>query len=66
MVAEEDPLRDEALDFARRLLDANVSVDLRLFAGTYHGFDTVAPEARLSQVALEDQQNFVTRELGTA
>jgi acetyl esterase/lipase len=64
LVAEEDPLRDQALDFARRLLNAGVSVDLRLFAGTYHGFDVVAPNARLSQVALKEQHDFVRRELG--
>jgi acetyl esterase len=46
------------------LLDAGVSVDLRLFAGTYHGFDVVAPHARLSQVALTEQRDFVRRELG--
>jgi acetyl esterase len=64
LIAEEDPLRDQGLDFARRLLDAGVSVDLRLFAGTYHGFDVVAPHARLSQVALTEQRDFVRRELG--
>jgi acetyl esterase len=66
LVAEEDPLRDQELDFARRLLNAGVSVDLRLFAGTYHGFDVVAPTARLSQLALKDQHDFVRRELGGA
>jgi acetyl esterase len=65
LVAEEDPLRDQALDFAQRLLNSGVSVDLRMYAGTYHGFDVVAPNARLSQVALKDQYDFVRRELGT-
>lgn len=65
LVAEEDPLRDEALNFAKRLLNAGVSVDLRLIAGTYHGFDVVAPEARLSRFALDEQRKFVVRELGT-
>jgi len=64
LVAEEDPLRDQALDFAQRLLNSGVSVDLRIFAGTYHGFDVVAPNARLSQVAIKDQHDFVRRELG--
>lgn len=64
LVAEEDPLRDQALDFARRLLNAGVSVDLRLFAGTYHGFDVVAPNSRLAQQALKEQHDFVRRELG--
>lgn len=65
LVAEEDPLRDEALEYARRLLNAGVSVELRLFAGTYHGFDVVAPNARLSTLALEEQHDFVRRALGT-
>jgi acetyl esterase len=66
LIAEEDPLRDQALDFAQRLLNSGVSVDLRMYAGTYHGFDVVAPNARLSQAALQDQHDFVRRELGTA
>ncbi|MEU7810799.1 alpha/beta hydrolase [Pseudonocardia sp. NPDC049154] len=36
-VAEFDPLRDEAIDFARSLLAAAVGVELHLFPGTYHG-----------------------------
>ncbi|MFI7616566.1 alpha/beta hydrolase [Nonomuraea terrae] len=36
-VSELDPLRDEALDYARRLMKAGVSVELRLYAGTVHG-----------------------------
>jgi acetyl esterase len=64
LVAEEDPLRDQALDYAQRLLAAGVSVELHLLAGTYHGFDVVAPDARLSRVALADQHDFVRRELG--
>jgi acetyl esterase len=65
MVAEEDPLRDQALDFAGRLVAAGVSVDLRLFAETFHGFDVVAPNARLSVLALTEQHAFVQRELGS-
>jgi acetyl esterase/lipase len=36
-VAEFDPLRDEAVDFARSLLAAGVPVEVHLFPGTYHG-----------------------------
>jgi len=42
-VAEFDPLRDEGIDFALRLLGSSVAVELRVFPGTWHGFDLVAP-----------------------
>ncbi|GAA2411343.1 alpha/beta hydrolase [Actinomadura vinacea] len=40
-LAELDPLRDEGLDFARRLLHSGVSVELHLFPGTFHRSSTV-------------------------
>ncbi|MCK0177403.1 MULTISPECIES: alpha/beta hydrolase [Mycobacteriaceae] len=46
--SELDPLRDEAIDYARRLLAAGVATDLRVFARTCHGFDALAPEWHLS------------------
>jgi acetyl esterase/lipase len=53
MTAELDPLRDEGIAFATRLLAAGVSVDLHQFAGAFHGFD-LFPTA-LSQRALDEQ-----------
>jgi acetyl esterase len=38
VVAQFDPLRDEGLDYAARLTDAGVTVDLRVIAGAIHGF----------------------------
>ncbi|MEU2793403.1 alpha/beta hydrolase [Streptomyces sp. NPDC007100] len=35
--AEFDPNRDEGIDYARRLLEAGVSVELRQWPGTFHG-----------------------------
>ncbi|MFG2276097.1 alpha/beta hydrolase [Streptomyces chartreusis] len=32
-----DPLRDEGIEYARRLAHANVPVDLHLYPGTFHG-----------------------------
>lgn len=64
LVADGDPLRDRALDFARRLLNASASVDLRLFACTYHAFHVLAQNARLSEIALKEQHDRVRRELG--
>lgn len=47
--SELDPLRDEALDYARRLLADGVPTELHLFPGTCHGFDSLRPEWEVSQ-----------------
>lgn len=47
--SELDPLRDEALDYARRLLVEGITTELHLFPGTCHGFDSLVPEWDVSQ-----------------
>ena len=39
LTAEHDPLRDEALEYAFRLMDEGVSTELHQLPGTVHGFD---------------------------
>lgn len=51
---ELDPLRDEGLAFATRLIAAGVETELHHFPGTFHGFDTYAPTALISQRAWAD------------
>ena len=53
MVSELDPLRDECIEYASRLLQAGVSTELHVFAGAFHGFDML-PSA-LSRRAAEEQ-----------
>jgi acetyl esterase/lipase len=48
-VAQYDVLRDEGIDFARRLLAAGVPVDLHLYARTFHAWDRFAPESALTR-----------------
>jgi acetyl esterase/lipase len=42
--AEIDPFRDEAVDYALRLLRAGVSAELHVFPRTCHGFDSLLPD----------------------
>jgi acetyl esterase len=53
IVGELDPLRDEALAFAMRLIADGVEVELHLLAGAPHGFDLVehAPVTQLMRDA---------------
>ncbi|GAA2446478.1 alpha/beta hydrolase [Agromyces soli] len=63
LAADRDPLRDEALDFASRLVEADIPVDVRLWSGAFHVFDQLAPEAALARRALDDQVLFLNRYL---
>ncbi|WP_375485013.1 alpha/beta hydrolase [uncultured Mycobacterium sp.] len=42
--AEIDPCRDEAIDYANRLLHAYVHTELHVVAATFHGFDSTVPD----------------------
>lgn len=48
-----DPLRDEGILYALRLLQAGVPVDLHNIAGTFHSFDGFPVEIATSTVALQ-------------
>jgi acetyl esterase len=47
--SELDPLRDEAVDYALRLMWAGVATELHVFPGTCHGFDSLLPGWEISQ-----------------
>ena len=47
--AEIDPFRDEAVDYALRLLRAGVSAGLHVFPRTCHGFDSLLPDWSISE-----------------
>jgi acetyl esterase len=47
--SEIDPCRDEAIDYANRLLHAYVHTELHVIAATFNGFDSMVPDWVVSQ-----------------
>ncbi|MBM4362500.1 MAG: alpha/beta hydrolase, partial [Deltaproteobacteria bacterium] len=52
LVGDLDPFCDENVEYARRLIEAGVPTELHVYPGAYHGFEVLAPEARVSRAAL--------------
>jgi len=64
LTAELDPLRDEGIDYARRLMQAGVPTELHTIPGACHGFDIIAPQSALGRRALDEQVGALVRALG--
>jgi acetyl esterase len=61
--SELDPLRDEAVDYALRLMWAGVATELHVFPGTCHGFDSLLPDWDVSQRLFDLQGSLLRRAL---
>jgi acetyl esterase len=61
--SELDPLRDEALDYAQRLLVAGVATELHVYPGTCHGFDSLLPDWETSRRLFDLQGTALRRAL---
>jgi acetyl esterase len=61
--SELDPLRDEAIEYARRLIWGAVPTELHVFPGTCHGFDSLLPEWEASQRLFAVQASALQRAL---
>ena len=62
-VGSSEIFRDEDLQYACRLAEAGVTVEVHSWMGGFHGFEIVAPEARLSQICLQTRESFLERAL---
>ncbi len=60
---ELDLFRDEDADFALRLAAAGVPVEFHLDRGAVHGFDVIAPDARVSRTARARRITALRRDL---
>lgn len=63
VVSEYDPLRDEGIDYARRLLEAGVPTELHVFPGTFHGSGGALPAAAVSRRMRSEALDAVKRGL---
>jgi len=58
-----ETFRDEILDYATRLSEAGVSVDLHMWGGGFHGFDLFVPYAAISRASIATRDEFLRRAL---
>ncbi len=57
-----DPLRDEDIDYARRLLSADVPTELHVYPGTFHGSGAI-PSAWISEREADEEVAVLQRAL---
>jgi acetyl esterase/lipase len=58
--------RDEIIDYAARLAQAGVPMELHSWAGGYHGFELTAPDAQISRAAIAARTSYLPRGLRPA
>jgi acetyl esterase/lipase len=57
--------RDEIIDYAARLAQTGVPMELHSWVGGFHGFELVAPDAEVSRVALAARTSYLRRALAS-
>jgi acetyl esterase/lipase len=58
--------RDETIDYAARLAQASVPMELHSWVGGYHGFELTAPDAEISRACLAARTSYLRRALRPA
>lgn len=58
-----ETFRDEAIDYARRIILAGGLCELHVWPGAFHGFYTMTPDAAVSQACVAARENWLARVL---
>ena len=64
-IGSADTFRDEAMDYAKRLSQAGVSVDFHLWGGGFHGFDLLQVPTAIGSAAAAARDEFMRCALET-
>ncbi|EOD64724.1 alpha/beta hydrolase fold domain-containing protein, partial [Amycolatopsis vancoresmycina] len=59
-----ETFRDEVVTYARRIWAAGGDAELHVWPGGFHGFDSLAPEAKISRAARAARRTWLRRLLG--
>ncbi|PQP80177.1 lipase [Paenibacillus sp. PCH8] len=62
-IGQLDPFRDETLDYAARLAQAGIPVELHVYPGCYHAFEHAVPDAEISRQARTEYIQAISRAL---
>jgi acetyl esterase/lipase len=63
-VGSAESLRDEDITYATRIMQAGGRAELHVWAGGYHVYDQMAPEAEVSRATLAARRSWLDRLLG--
>lgn len=53
-VGQLDPFRDETLQYVTQLAEAGVDVEFHLYAGAYHGFESLNPHSDIANKTIQE------------
>jgi acetyl esterase/lipase len=65
-VGSSELLRDEDVAYASGIWAAGGSAELHVWSGGFHGFDQIAPEARVSKAAVAARNAWIERVLSSS
>jgi len=64
-VGSAETFRDEAIDYAQRLMTAGNACELHVWPGAFHGFYTIAPHTTVSRACVAARDAWLARLLGS-
>lgn len=60
-VGAAEVFRDESVDYATRIWQTGGQAELHVWAGAFHGFSGIVPDAQVSQSTLATRRNWIRR-----